>query len=99
MAAGHNVLHMVDAKLHRYTDFFPPCWNFFPLNKKRAVVLLDTASPFFSKPYNRADRPMGRRQSLEAGVSGAGTTAGTYARMLCNMSDMARVVNGASMLG
>ncbi|KAL9488610.1 hypothetical protein ACSS6W_000887 [Trichoderma asperelloides] len=42
---------------------------------------------------------MGRRHRLEAGVSGVGKTAGTYAQMLCNMSDIARVVNGVSMLG
>lgn len=83
------------------TDFIPPTLVglFFSLDKELAVVLLNTTSPVFSKPYNRADRPMGRRHRLEAGVSGVGTTAGTYAQMLCNMSGIARVVNGASMLG
>lgn len=84
------------------TIFFPPLLldRFFPsLDKELTVELLDTTSPVFSKPYERTYRPMGRWHCLEAGVSGAGITAGTYARMLCNMSGMARVVNGASMLG
>lgn len=67
--------------------------------KELAVEPLDTVSPVISKPYERTYRPMGRQLRLEAGVSGAGITAGTCARMLCNMSGMARVVNGASMLG
>lgn len=97
LAAGHNVLCMVDAKLQQSDGFCPPPFVgfFFSLSKELIVVLLNTTSPVFSKPCNRADRPMGRRHRLEAGVSGVGT----YAQMLCNMSGIARVVNGASMLG
>lgn len=96
--------NMVGAKLQQFDGYFSPLVGFFfslsiPSQYVPAVVLLDTASPVFSKPYNRADRPMEQRHRLEAGVSAAGITAGTYARMLCNMSDIARVVNGASMLG
>lgn len=94
------MLRMVDAKLQQSDGFFLPSLDgFSPLIKTPTVVLLNTTSPVFSKPYERADRPMGRQHRLEVGVSGVGSTAGTYARMLCNMSDMARVVNGASVLG
>lgn len=91
------MLRIFDAKLQHPDDFFSIAGS--PLDKELTVKLLDTILPVFSKPYERSYRPMGRRHCLEAGVSGAGITAGTYARMLCNMSGMARVVNGASMLG